>query len=69
MAWVAELDRDYVEDLILPRKDLIYFLRRNPLNLLGTTSEGSRRGSEGKSEGRKRGPPTTEMATCAENGR
>ena len=29
-----------------------YFLRSNPLNLLGTTSEGSGRGSEGESEGR-----------------
>ena len=45
------------------------FLRSNPLNLLGTTSEGSRRGSEGESEGRRRGRPTTEVATCAENGR
>ena len=50
-----------------PKQD--YFFRRNPLNLLGTTSEGSRRGSEGESEGRRRGRPTTEVATCAENGR
>ena len=48
---------------------LDYFLRRNPINLLGTKSEGSRRGSEGESEWRRRGRPTTEVATCAENGR
>ena len=46
-----------------------YFFRRNPLNLLGTTSEGSWRGLEGENEGRRRGRPTTEVATCAENGR
>ena len=42
---------------------------RNPLNLLGTTSEGTWCGSEGENEGRRRGRPTTEVATCAENGR
>ena len=31
--------------------------------------EGSRRGSEGENEGSRRGRPTTEVATCTENGR